>query len=80
MELCCRLLELAADDSYDIEGIYVNTRNASRYIGRIFSQYDFDKIGIDDEFNDLRLSELRRAKAYKILWQFLDLNLTYWWD
>lgn len=80
MELCCRLLELAADDSYDIEGIYVNTRNASRYIGRIFSQYDFDKIGIDDEFNDLRLSELRRAKAYKILWQFLDHKLTYWWD
>lgn len=80
MELCCRLLELAASDSYDIKGIYVNTRNASRYIGRIFSQYDYDKIGKGDEFNELRLSELRRAKAYKILWQFLDHNLTYWWD
>ncbi|WP_305150584.1 hypothetical protein [uncultured Duncaniella sp.] len=77
MELCCRLLELAASDSYDIKGIYVNTRNASRYIGRIFSQYDYDKIGKGDEFNELRLSELRRAKAY---WQFLDHNLTYWWD
>ncbi len=29
---------------------------------------------------ELRLSELRRAKAYKILWEFLDHNLTYWWD
>ncbi|WP_305152648.1 hypothetical protein, partial [uncultured Duncaniella sp.] len=56
MELCCRLLELAASDSYDIKGIYVNTRNASRYIGRIFSQYDYDKIGKGDEFNALRLS------------------------
>ena len=80
MELCCRLLELAAADYYDMEGVYVNTRNASRYIGRIFSQYDYDKIGKDDEFNELRLSELRRAKAYKILWKFLDHNLADWWD
>lgn len=80
MELCCRLLELAAADYYDMEGVYVNPRNASRFIGRIFSQYDYDKIGTDDQFNELRLSELRRAKAYKILWKFLDHNLTYWWD
>ena len=80
MDLCCRLLELAAADCYDKEGVYVNIRNASRYIGRIFSQYDYDKICKDDEFNELRLSELRRAKAYKILWKFLDHNLTYWWD
>ncbi|MDE6071652.1 MAG: hypothetical protein K2G53_03770 [Muribaculaceae bacterium] len=80
MDLCCRLLELAAADYYDMEGVYVNTRNASRYIGRIFSQYDYDKIGKDDEFNELRLSELRRAKAYKILWKFLDHNLADWWD
>lgn len=80
MELCCRLLELAAADYYDMEGQYVNPRNASRFIGRIFNQYDYDKIGTDDQFNELRLSELRRAKAYKILWKFLDHNLTYWWD
>lgn len=80
MELCCRLLELAAADHYDMGGVYVNPRNASRFIGRIFSQYDYDKIGTDDQFNELRLSELRRAKAYKILWKFLDHNLTYWWD
>lgn len=80
MELCCRLLELAAADYYDMGGVYVNPRNASRFIGRIFNQYDYDKIGADDQFNELRLSELRRAKAYKILWKFLDHNLTYWWD
>ena len=80
MELCCRLLELAASDSYYMNGVYVNTRNAKRYIGRIFSQRDYDKIGNDGEFKELRLSELRRAKAYKILWKFLDHNLTYWWD
>lgn len=81
MELCCRLLELASDND-GIEGIYVNIHNASRYIGRIFSQYDFDKIGKDkdDNLKVLRLSVLRRAKAYKILWKFLDHNLTYWWD
>ncbi len=81
MEQCCRLLELASDND-GIEGIYVNIQNASRYIGRIFSQYDFDKIGKDkdDNLKVLRLSVLRRAKAYKILWKFLDHNLTYWWD
>ena len=69
-------------DFEGIEGIYVNIHNASRYIGRIFSQYDFDKIGKDkdDNLKVLRLSVLRRAKAYKILWKFLDHNLTYWWD
>ncbi|MDE5655570.1 MAG: hypothetical protein K2I19_00620, partial [Muribaculaceae bacterium] len=80
MELCCRLLELAASDSYDIGGVYVNTWNAYRFIGSIFGQYEYDKIGKGDKFNELRLSELRRAKAYKILWKFLDHNLTYWWD
>lgn len=80
MELCCRLLELAASDSYDIGGVYVNTRNAYRFIGRIFGQYEYGNISKDDEFFELRLSELRRAKAYKILWQFLDHNLTCWWD
>ena len=80
MELCCRLLELAAADYYDMDGIYVNPRNASRYIGSIFSQYDYDKIGKYDKFKELWLSEVRRAKAYKILWKFLDHNVTYWWD
>lgn len=82
MELCCRLLELASADYYDMDGIYVNSRNASRFVGRIFNQYHYDKIGKGNskDDNDYQLSELRRAKAYKILWKFLDHNLTYWWD
>lgn len=80
MELCHRLLELAAADYYDMDGVYVNSRNASRYVGRIFNQYHYEKIGKAADFEEYYLSELRRAKAYKILWKFLDHNLTYWWD
>lgn len=80
MELCCRLLELAAADYYDMEGVYVNCRNASRFIGRIFNKFHFDEIGKGADSDEYYLSELRRAKAYKILWKFLDHNLTDWWD
>lgn len=79
MELSCRLLELAAADYYDMEDVYVNVRNASRYIGPIFNKFNFDNIGKDND-NDYPISALRRAKAYKILWKFLDHNLSYWWD
>lgn len=82
MGLCCRLLELAAADYYDMDGEYVNSRNASRHVGSIFNQYNYEKIGKRNskDDNDYLMSELRRAKAYKILWKFLDHNLTYWWD
>lgn len=80
MELCCRLLELAAAGYYDMEGVYVNIHNASRFIGPIFNQYHYDSLGKDEDDNEFLLSELRRAKAYRILWKFLDHNLTCWWD
>lgn len=80
MELCCRLLELAAADYYDMDGIYVNSRNASRFVGPIFSRYDFDRMNNSKDDNVHYLSQLYRAKAYKILWKFLDHNLTDWWD
>lgn len=82
MELCCRLLELAAAYYYDMDGVYVNSRNASRYVGPIFNQYHYEEIGKGNckDDNDYLMSELRRAKAYKTLWKFLDHNLTYWWD
>lgn len=41
MELCHRLLELAAADYYDMDGVYVNSRNASRFVGPIFNHYLF---------------------------------------
>lgn len=80
MELCCRLLDLAGADGYDKEGVYINVRNASRFIGPIFERYDFESLGKDDSDNEYLLSKLRRAKAYKILWKFIDHNLAHWWD
>lgn len=82
MELCQRLLELAAADYFDMDGVYVNISNASRYIGSIFNHYHYEEImkEKDKDNNEYQLTELRRAKAYKILWKFLDHYLTYWWD
>ena len=80
MELCCRLIELATADSYDMNGVYVNDQNAKRYIGSIFSRYDYDEVSKDSGDDEYYLSSLRRAKAYKILWKFIDHNLTNWWD
>ena len=80
MELCCRLLELVAADYYNMENVYVNPRNASRFIGPIFNHYHYDKIREGAGDDEYYLSDLRRAKAYKILWRFLDHNLTNWWD
>ena len=80
MELCCRLLDLAAADYYDMDGIHVNSRNASRFVGPIFSRYDLERMNNSKDDNEHYLSELRRAKAYKMLWKFLDHNLTNWWD
>lgn len=79
MELCCRLFELAAADFYDVEGVYVNARNFSRFVGPIFNEYHVKDIGKGDCQNYI-LSELRRAKAYKILWKFIDHNFPYWLD
>lgn len=80
MGLCCRLLELAAADGYKRVEYYVNAHNATRFLGSIFKQHQYESLGKDDSDNEYLLSELRRAKAYKILWKFLDHNLTYWWD
>ena len=80
MELCCRLLDIASADYYDMDGIYVNRRNASRFVGPIFSRYELERMNNSKDNNEHYLSELRRAKAYKILWKFLDHNLVDWWD
>ena len=80
MELCCRLLQLAATDGYDLDGNYVNVQNASRFIGPVFNRDQYESIGKNNSDNCFVLSRLRQAKAYKILWRFLDHNLTYWWD
>lgn len=80
MVLSTRLLEIAASDYNKEEGVFVNTRNASRFVGTIFTKYDI--IPLTEKYSDKTYieSELRRQKAYKILWKFLDHNLTHWWD
>lgn len=70
MQLCCRLLDLAASDYPDIEGVSVNTQNADRH-------------GIEiknDEFREHHLVDLRKEKAYRLVWRFIEHNMRKWWD
>lgn len=70
MQLCCRLLNLAASDYPDMEGVYVNARNTARY--GITIKYD--------ETRELQLFDLRKEKAYHLVWQFIEHNMRKWWD
>ena len=70
MQLCCRLLQLAAADYPDMEGVYVNERTAARY-----------KIEVDhDELLEVHLKNLRREKAFRLVWRFIEHNMKRWWD
>jgi len=70
MQLCCRLLDLAANDYPDMEGVYINERNAARY-----------KIEVEhDKFFDIHLKDLRIEKAYRLVWRFIEHNMKKWWD
>lgn len=70
MQLCCRLLDLVADDYPDMEGAYVNARNAARYGIKVER----------DEFYYLYLRDLRKEKAFRFVWQFIEHNMRKWWD
>ena len=70
MQLCCHLLYLAASDYPDMEGVYVNARNAARYGVAIK----------DDEFREFHLTDLRKEKTYHLIWQFIEHNLRKWWN
>jgi len=70
MQLCSRLLELAATDYPDMAGVYVNERNAARY-----------GITVEhDELLEVHLEDLRREKAYRIAWRFIEHNMKEWWN
>lgn len=70
MQLCCRLLDITSTDYPDMDGVYVNEHNAKRY-----------KMKIEhDEFLDIHLKDLRREKAYHLVWKFMDHNMKRWWD
>lgn len=75
MKLSCKLLDIASSDYSDLKDIYVNTHNEKRFIGQIYHGMLTDTP--DCEYI---IQDLRRAKAYKIVWKFLDHNLSKWWD
>jgi len=70
MQLVCRLIDITASDYSNMEGIYVNPHNALR----------FTKDGDNEEHHDLYISDLRREKAYRLLWKFLSQNMKKWWN
>ncbi len=70
MQLCRRLLDLAASDFPDMEGVYVNEHNAFRFGMKIEH----------DEYLELHLQDLRREKAYQLVWKFMAENMKKWWD
>lgn len=75
MELACRLMNIATGDDYTYEtDIYVNTRNSSRF-GIEPSEFEDGK-----EFKDLHKSDLRKEKAYRLVWTILRQDMKRWWD
>ena len=75
MELACFLMKIAAGgDSIYGTDIYVNTRNCSRF-GMKTSELEDEKELIDFNKNDLR-----KEKAYRLVWTVLRQNMKRWWD
>ncbi len=73
MQLTCSLIDIVVNQYTNITGIYVNTFNAKRFYR--------DTVNFEDpDFGVYNLGELRRAKAYDILWRFLSKNMIKWWD
>lgn len=63
-------LDIAASYWLDMDRIYVNERNAARY-----------KIDVEhDEFLELHLMDLRKEKAFQLVWKFIAHNMKRWWD
>lgn len=73
MELTCGLIDTLYKHDYLPPG-YVNDRNADRY------GIDVTEYGDDEDMIEHQRKELRKAKAYSILWRFLDHNMRKWWD
>ncbi|MBD5207665.1 MAG: hypothetical protein HDS79_05285 [Bacteroidales bacterium] len=75
MELACRLMNIATgSDSIYGTDIYINTRNCSRF-GKKSSEFEDD-----EEFLDVKKSDLRKEKAYQLVWTVLQQNMQRWWD
>ena len=75
MELACRLMKIATGgESIYGSDTYVNTRNCPRY-GMKSSEFKDD-----EEFLDVNKSDLRKEKAYRLVWTVLQQNMKRWWD
>ena len=70
MQTCRNLLEIAARDYTDLTKIPVNDKNASRYSVKIQ----------DGEYRISSLMNLRRKKAYRLVWKYIDHYMKNWWD
>ena len=74
MQTACRLLEIASSDYPNVDGKFINTRNASRYTK------ETDWRPNDEKSHRHYLKELYRDKAFTILWKYLEHNMKNWWD
>ena len=70
MQTCRKLLEIAARDYTDISEIHVNDKNAVLYGVKIK----------DGEYRLSSLMSLRREKAFRLVWRYIDHYMKNWWD
>jgi len=68
MQLACSLINIVVDDYVDMNGVYVNAANARRFYK---DNFDMD----DTASRKYYLRKIRQAKAYDILWRFLNMNM-----
>lgn len=75
MALAYRLMKIAQghDSIYD-KNHYLNTRNCSRFKGKA---EDFEA---KSEFLYLHKDDLRKEKAYQLVWKLLSQDMKKWWD
>lgn len=75
MSLSCRLISISLGEDDDKKAKYININNCTRFHNE---PSDLDKE--NEDFYLLWKRDLRKAKAYKILWVLLSRYLRSWWD
>lgn len=75
MELACRLMKIVTGGNATYyTGKCVNTRNCSRF------NIDSSKFKAESEFLDACRIDLRKEKAYRLVWTVLQQNMKRWYD
>ena len=75
MSLSCRLISIALGEEDDKKVKYININNCTRFHNE---PSDIDRE--NEDFYLLWKQDLRKAKAYKILWVLLSRYMKSWWD